>query len=68
MEDYKLSLEQWQLILKNETNIIVNASHTNEQDDFVDWPIGMSVSYLDARKEITDLSIYQLGDHSKLVL
>jgi len=68
MEDYKLSLEQWQLILKNETNIIVNASHTNEQDDFVDWPIGMSISYVDARKDITDLSMYQLGDHSKLVL
>jgi hypothetical protein len=68
MEDYKLSLEQWQLILKNETNIIVNASHTNEQDDFVDWPIGMSISYVDARKDITDLSRYQLGDHSKLVL
>jgi hypothetical protein len=68
MEDYKVSLEQWQLILKNENNIIVNASHTNEQDDFVSWPIGMSFQYSDIRKEITDLSSFQLGDHSKMVL
>lgn len=68
MEDYKVSFEQWQLIIKDEHNIIVNASHTNEQDDFVSWPIGMSFQYTDIRKEITDLSSFQLGDHSKFVL
>lgn len=68
MEEYKISLYQWQLILKNEKNIIVNASHTSEQDDITIWPIGMSFQYTDVRKEMDDISLFQLGSHSKLVL
>lgn len=35
------TLKEWKQIHKDTSNIIVNASHINEQDDFVPWPIGM---------------------------
>lgn len=68
MDEYIVSLEHWQLMLKNEHNIIVNASHTNEQDEMLDWSIGMSFQYADVRKDVSDLSLFQLGSHSNMVL
>jgi hypothetical protein len=68
MDEYIVSLEQWQLMLKNEYNIIVNASHTNEQDEMLAWSIGMSFQYADVRKDVCDLSLFQLGNHSNMVL
>ena len=61
------TLRQWQNIIKNEQNLIINASHINEQDELVPWPIGFSFKYLEARETLS-LSDLQIGNHNELVL
>lgn len=62
-----ISLRNWQKKLKTEENIIVNASHPNEQDEMMPWPIGFSFQYMKAR-QILSLEELQVGTHSNLVM
>jgi len=62
-----ISLRNWQKKLKTEEHIIVNASHPNEQDEMMPWPIGFSFQYMKAR-QILSLEELQVGTHSNLVM
>lgn len=62
-----ISLRNWQKKLKTEENIIVNASHPNEQDEMMPWPIGFSFQYMRAR-QILSLEELQVGNHTNLVM
>ena len=62
-----ISLRNWQKKLKTEENIIVNASHPNEQDEMMPWPIGFSFQYMRAR-QILSLEELQVGTHTNLVM
>lgn len=61
------SLREWQKTLKSDKNIIVNASHPNEQDEMLPWPIGMSYMYKKA-KEVLSCKELQIGKHEKLLM
>lgn len=62
-----ISLREWQKKLKTEENIIVNASHPNEEDEMMPWPIGFSFKYKKAR-EILSLEELQVGEHPNLIM
>lgn len=62
-----ISLKDWQKKIKTEKNIIVNASHPNEEDEMMPWPIGFSFQYMKAR-QILSLEELQVGEHTNLVL
>ena len=61
----KITLQQWQNILKKESNLIVQASQHDITDTFCS--IGMSVQYLN-RKNKLDYKKHQIGIHNNLVL
>ncbi len=56
------TLQEWINLDKDHHNIIVNASHVNEQDDIVPWPIGMCYHYHGYGKRVP------LGSHNNLIL
>lgn len=61
------SLREWQKTLKSDKNIIVNASHPNEQDEMIPWPIGMCYHYKKAR-EVLSCKELQIGQHQNLLM
>jgi hypothetical protein len=61
------SLKNWQTLQKDESQIIINASHTSGGDDPVPWTIGVNFSWVPARKKLT-LDEMLFGSHENLVL
>lgn len=64
-DNYKMSLETWQNTVKNESELIVQASQHDVTDTFCS--IGMSFSYLKIKNKL-HYKQYQIGKHEKLVL
>jgi len=64
----KMTLREWQNVLKHPNELIVQNSTLNQQDGITASSIGMSFQYVKALKINTDLKVYQIGSHDKLVL
>jgi hypothetical protein len=68
MVKIQATLLDWQNSVKDDKDIIINASDKNGDDDMVNWMIGMSYKYLETRERTIDVSKFQVGDHNKLVM
>lgn len=61
----KLTLREWQKIIKSRDELIINSSTVDGNDGYVPFPIGMSFRYIFWHKTLEEA---QLGNHSKLAL
>jgi len=64
----KFTLREWRKTLKDPKDFIINASHINGNDDYVLWPVGMSINYLKIQKSFPTLEELQFGSHTDIVL
>lgn len=63
-----MTLREWQYILKNPTDLIVQNSTLNQQDGITASSIGMSFHFVNALKINNLIYDYQIGNHENLVL
>lgn len=68
MLKFQASLSYWQKCVKDDRDFIINASDKTGNDVMVNWFIGMSYKYLEQREKTIDISKFQIGDHSKIVM
>ena len=64
----KMTLREWQNVLKNPNELIVQNSTLDQQDGITASSIGMSFQYVKALNINKDLNNYQIGTHDNLVL
>lgn len=64
----KMTLREWQLIIKYPDNLIVQNSTLDEQDGITASSIGMSYQFVNALKFNKSINEYQIGNHQNLVL
>jgi len=63
-----MTLRQWQNILKQPDNLIVQNSTLDQKDGITASSIGMSYQFVNSLKENPLLNDYQIGNHDNLVL
>jgi hypothetical protein len=61
----KMTLRQWQRLVKPEEELIVAASNTDGSDSWQPWPIGMTPAFSDYNGPLETVMI---GSHNKTVL
>lgn len=64
----KLTLRQWQSLIKDKSNLIVQASPVDMSDSWQSYfPIGMSYQFVNAYDINDDISKFQIGKHNNTI-
>lgn len=61
----KISLKEWQLIIKSKEELLYNCSEFSQQnDEWVSFPIGMGYTFINYQRNLEKV---QMGNHENLV-